>query len=142
MLEAGRDRLSEVEFRRARHVISEDERTLAAAEAIGRSDWEEVGRLMYGSHASLRDDYEVSCEELDELVEIARSIGPDGGVIGSRMTGGGFGGCTVSLVRSEAVESVSRTIHDEYSRRTGIPPTIFASRPAGGARIVRGAGVT
>ena len=142
MLEAARDRLGEVERRRARHVISEDERTLAAAEAIERSDWEEVGRLMYGSHASLRDDYEVSCEELDRLVEIARSIGPEGGVIGSRMTGGGFGGCTVSLVRSQAVETVSRTIHDEYSRQTGITPTVFASRPAAGARIVKGPGVS
>jgi galactokinase len=137
MLEAARDRLSEVELRRARHVIGEDERTLAAAEAIERNDWEEVGRLMYGSHASLRDDYEVSCRELDLLVEIARSLGPEGGVIGSRMTGGGFGGCTVSLVRSEAVDAVSRTIHDEYSRQTGITPAIFASRPAGGARIVK-----
>ncbi len=137
MLEGARDRLSEVEFRRARHVIGEDERTLAAAEAIERSDWDELGRLMYASHASLRDDYEVSCDELDLLVQIARSIGPDGGVIGSRMTGGGFGGCTVSLVRSQAVESVTRTIHDEYSCQTSITPTIFASRPAAGARIVK-----
>jgi galactokinase len=142
MLEAARDRLSEVEFRRARHAITEDERTLAAAEAIERSDWEEVGRLMYGSHESLRDDYEVSCDELDQLVEIARSIGPEGGVIGSRMTGGGFGGCTVSLVRSEAVDAVTGVITEKYSRQTGIAPTVFASRPAAGARIVKGAEVS
>jgi galactokinase len=137
MLEAARGGLQDVEYRRARHVITENDRTTAAARAIDQSDWDELGRLMYASHASLRDDYEVSCRELDVLVEIARSIGPAGGVIGSRMTGGGFGGCTVSLVRSEAVPSIRRTIHDEYSRRTGTPATIFASRPAAGACIVR-----
>ncbi len=92
---------------------------------------------MYASHASLRDDYEVSCRELDLLVEIARKIGLQGGVIGSRMTGGGFGGCTVSLVRSDAADAAGRTMDREYFRETGIAPTIFASRPAGGARIVK-----
>ncbi len=139
-LEDAKDRLGEVEFRRARHVITENDRTTAAARAIGRSDWAEVGSLMHASHASLRDDYEVSCGELDLLVDIAQSIGPDGGVIGSRMTGGGFGGCTVSLVRSEAVEPVSRAIHEQYTRRTGVEPTIFASRPAAGARILQAPG--
>jgi galactokinase len=137
MLEGSRDRLGDVQHRRARHVITENRRTTDAAAAVGRSAWDEVGELMYASHASLRDDYEVSCRELDLLVEIARSIGPEQGVIGSRMTGGGFGGCTVSLIRSKAVASVTRTIDEAYSRETGIAPTVFASRPAAGARIVK-----
>jgi galactokinase len=133
-----RKELGEVHFRRARHVISEIERTARAARAIKRSDWHEVGALMYDSHKSLRDDYEVSCAELDLLVELARSLGSAGGVIGSRMTGGGFGGCTVSLVRAESVEPVTRKLHEGYLADTGIAPAIFATRPAQGARILRG----
>ncbi len=97
-LEAARERLGDVNFRRARHVVSEIERTVKAADAFSAGRWGEVGQLMYASHDSLRDDYEVSCPELDLLVVLAKELGPDGGVIGSRMTGGGFGGCTVSLV--------------------------------------------
>ncbi|MEX0643229.1 MAG: galactokinase, partial [Pirellulales bacterium] len=99
-LEANRSLLDPVEFRRARHAISEIARTTEATSAIKAGDWPLVGRLMFASHDSLRDDYEVSCHELDLLVEFARGIGSDGGMIGSRMTGGGFGGCTVSLVRT------------------------------------------
>ena len=94
-LEAARGRLDDVHYRRARHVVGEIGRTVAAAEAIRRGDWAAVGGLMHASHVSLRDDYQVSCEELDLLVELAA----EAGVIGSRMTGGGFGGCTISLVR-------------------------------------------
>ncbi len=136
-LEAARDRLSEVEFRRARHVITENQRTLAAADALRRGDWSEVGRLMYASHESLRNDYEVSCDELDLLVQTAQDIGPDGGVLGSRMTGGGFGGCTVTLVRTERVAEVAERIAETYQRERGIEPTAFASRPARGAHVVR-----
>jgi galactokinase len=137
-LERHRGTLDPVLFRRARHVISEIERTVKAAEAIGRGDWPEVGGLMYASHQSLRDDYEVSCDELDLLVDLARRLGAEGGVIGSRMTGGGFGGCSVSLVRTDAVESVARTIHEAYRRQTGVEPTGFTTRPAAGAHVVRG----
>ena len=91
---------------------------------------------MYDSHQSLKDDYEVSCDELDLLVDIARKIGLEGGVYGSRMTGAGFGGCTVSLVRSEAVESIALQLSSSYVKQTGIEPTMFVSRPAEGAFVV------
>jgi galactokinase len=136
-VDGSREDLDNVHFRRARHVIGEIDRTVQAADAMKRNDWGTVGQLMYASHESLRDDYEVSCSELDLLVELARSLGPAGGVIGSRMTGGGFGGCTVSLVREDAVESVTQRLHDRYSRETGIEPSIFATRPARGACIVK-----
>jgi len=136
-LEQCRSRLDELHYRRARHVISEIARTVQAAEAIRRGQWDRLGQLMYESHRSLRDDYEVSCGELDLLVELARSIGPEGGVIGSRMTGGGFGGCTVSVVRHSAIDSVTETLYDGYLQEIGIPPTLFATRPAQGARILR-----
>lgn len=136
-LEQARGRLHPVEFRRARHVISEIERTVQAARALAKGDWPTVGALMYASHASLRDDYEVSCEELNRLVELAQSLGDGAGVIGSRMTGGGFGGCTVSLVRTDALESVVPAIAEAYHQSTGIEPSVFVTRPAEGARIVR-----
>ena len=124
-------------YRRARHVIGEIERTIHAAEGVRASNWPTVGQLMYASHASLRDDYEVSCPELDAVVEIAQAIGPKGGVNGCRMTGGGFGGCTVALVRADAVAAVSERIAAEYERRTKIKPTLFVSRPAAGATMVK-----
>ena len=93
---------------------------------------------MYASHASLRDDYEVSCAELDALVAIAEGIGIKGGVFGCRMTGGGFGGCTVALVKAEAVEAISKKIATEYKKKTDIDAAIFSSRPAAGATILKG----
>jgi galactokinase len=136
MLERAHAKMEEVVFRRARHVITEIERTIHAAEGVRASNWPTVGQLMYASHASLRDDYEVSCPELDTVVEIAGAIGPKGGVSGCRMTGGGFGGCAVALVRTDAVTAVSERIAAEYERRTRIKPTLFVSRPAGGATVV------
>jgi galactokinase len=136
LLIAAQERLEPVVFRRARHVITEIERTLTAARAISASEWPMVGELMYASHASLRDDYEVSCPELDALVEIASSIGSAGGVIGCRMTGGGFGGCAVSLVRTDAIESVTRQLAEAYRARTHIDATTFVSHPADGARVL------
>jgi galactokinase len=137
-LERGRGRLNE-EYRRARHVVSENARTVETAKAIRAGDWEVVGRLLYASHVSLRDDFEVSCPELDVLVAAAQTIGPGGGVIGSRMTGGGFGGCTVTLVRRDAQEEVARRIQETYLRQTGKQATGFVTRPAEGARVLRGA---
>ena len=122
--------------RRARHVTTENMRTLAAAEHLAAREYAEVGALMYESHRSLREDFEVSSIELDTLVDIAREIGPAGGVLGARMTGGGFGGCTVTLVRTESVASVTATLTREYQRRTGRAPTVFVSRPARGAHLV------
>ncbi|MFV2066052.1 MAG: galactokinase, partial [Pirellulales bacterium] len=135
-LESAREKLEPIQHRRARHVIREIERTVAAAAAVRENDWATMGELMYGSHASLRDDYEVSCEELDLMVEIAKSIGPPGGVMGSRMTGGGFGGCTVSLVRTEQAASFSDELARRYQEATHIEPTIFATRPSRGALVM------
>jgi galactokinase len=137
MLERARSKMEEVVYRRARHVISEIERTLHAAEGVRASNWPTVGQLMYASHTSLRDDYEVSCQELDAVVEIAQDIGRKGGVSGCRMTGGGFGGCAVALVRTDAVAAVSERIGAEYERRTRIKPALFVSRPAAGAKVLR-----
>ena len=137
-LEQGKGKMDEVVYRRARHVISEIERTTYAAEGVRASNWPTVGQLMYASHASLRDDYEVSCPELDAVVEIAQAIGPKGGVLGCRMTGGGFGGCTVALVRADAVAAISAQIATEYEKRTKIKPTLFVSRPAAGATVIKG----
>ena len=137
-LEAAKSKMPEVVFRRARHVIGEIARTTAAAKEVRAANWAEVGRLMYASHASLRDDYEVSCAELDAVVDIAQSIGTKGGVIGCRMTGGGFGGCTVALVRSDAVAPIGDRLAGEYERRTKIRPSLFVSRPAAGATVLRG----
>jgi galactokinase len=138
IIEKGKGQMDDVVFRRARHVVGEIERTIHAAEAVGASNWPAVGQLMYASHASLRDDYEVSCKELDVIVEIAEAIGVKGGVFGCRMTGGGFGGCTVALVKTELIESISERIAAEYKRKTGIEATIFTTRPAAGATVLKG----
>ncbi len=132
-LDAARMSLDDVEYRRARHVISENERTLVAAEAMAGSQWGRMGELMFDSHASLRDDYQVSCKELDVLVELAAGHRGEGGVYGSRMTGGGFGGCTVTLLRAEAAEGVAASMLAGYRERTGIEATAFVTRAAGGA---------
>ena len=137
-LEKSDGKLSKVVFRRARHVIGEIERTVHAAEGIRQSNWPTVGQFMYASHYALRDDYEVSCKELDDVVEIAENIGYKGGVYGCRMTGGGFGGCCVALVKADAVDAISKKIAADYKAKTGIEATIFASRPAAGATIIKG----
>lgn len=136
-LERARAKMDDVVYRRARHVISEIERTVHAAEGVRASNWPTVGQLMYASHSSLRDDYEVSCPELDAVVDIALSIGPKGGVYGCRMTGGGFGGCTVALVQAGQVADISSVIAAEYEKRTKIKPTLFVSRPAAGATLLQ-----
>lgn len=120
---------------RCMHVVSENMRTLQAAEALQDGDFATMGKLMNDSHRSLRDDYEVSCRELDLMVEIASLID---GVIGARMTGGGFGGCTVNLVHRDAMERFSETIEREYKRGTGIDPEIYTIEIGDGAEEVRG----
>lgn len=137
LLEEKKSALDDVHYCRAQHVIGEIERTTAAASAIEASAWDEVGRLMYASHDSLRDDYEVSCPELDILVKAAAELGAEQGVIGSRMTGGGFGGCTVSLVRTDQVDLIAEKICASYQEQTGIEATAFATPPAKGATIIR-----
>jgi galactokinase len=119
---------------RCRHVITENERTLKAAEALRRGELVELGSLMAESHLSLRDDYEVSCAELDLLVDVALSIE---GVAGARMTGGGFGGCTVNLVRRERIECFQKTVGLEYHSATKISPAIYVVEAAAGAKEIR-----
>jgi galactokinase len=138
LLEKARSKMDPVVFRRARHVIGEIERTVHAAEGVRASNWPTVGQLMYASHDSLRDDYEVSCQELDAVVEMAKGIGIKGGVYGCRMTGGGFGGCTVALVESQAVPAISKKIASDYKKKFGLESTIFVSRPAAGAMVLKG----
>ena len=137
-LEAAKNTMDEAVYRRARHVIGEIERTLHAAEGIRQGNWPTVGQFMYASHSALRDDYEVSCAELDAVVEIAEDIGHKGGVYGCRMTGGGFGGCCVALVKAGAVDAITQQIAAAYQAKTGIDATIFSSRPAAGATIIKG----
>jgi len=122
--------LSPVELRRARHVVSENERTLQAAAALKSGDLAAFGALMIASHESLRDDYEVSCPELNLLVKLALMVP---GVYGSRMTGAGFGGCTITLARPEAVTPLQEGLARSYRERTRIEPLVFASAAAAGA---------
>jgi galactokinase len=128
-LEELRESMPKVIFRRARHVVGEITRTQEFVAALEANETSRAGELMYQSHESLRDDYEVSCPELDTLVEIAREL-PD--VVGARMTGGGFGGCTVNLVRQDASREVSDRLQSEYKRITGILPEVYVTQPARG----------
>lgn len=107
---------SEVRVRRAKHAVYENQRTIRAVQALKNNDLKLFGELMNASHVSLRDDYEVSCEEIDVLVEEAWKVE---GVIGSRITGGGFGGCTVSIVRDEAVDTFKEKVGAAYKERVG-----------------------
>jgi len=136
-LEKCKAKMSNVVYRRARHVIGEIERTIHAAEWVRQSNWQGVGTLMYSSHASLRNDYEVSCKELDIVVDIAGGIGCAGGVYGCRMTGGGFGGCCVALVKTGAADAIAGKIEADYKAKTGIEANVFSSRPAAGATIIK-----
>ncbi len=128
-------RLPEPVRRRCRHVIGENERTLRAAEALKGGELAEVGRLMRRSHESLRDDYEVSCAELDFLAETAWNFGA-GAVVGSRMTGGGFGGSTVSLVRRDRLEEFARVVSGKYRRAFDTDPAIYVTDAGEGAKEV------
>jgi galactokinase len=116
--------------RRCRHVITENIRTQKAAEALINADLSAAGELMFQSHASLRDDFEVSCAELDTLVEIA---GKTEGVFGARITGGGFGGCTINLVEEAVLEGFQNNIPREYAAKFGFEPDIYVVHPSDGA---------
>ncbi len=132
-LEAHKVELPELVYRRCRHVVTEDARVLDFRDALRQGGLARAGELMAASHRSLRDDYEVSCPELDLMVELANSAP---GVIGARMTGGGFGGCTVNLVRSQAVEEFRSHVSAGYEQRTGRKPDIFVSQAVAGAEEV------
>jgi galactokinase len=125
-LEAWKHVLRATVYRRCRHVVTENQRVLAAAKALQSGETDRLGNLMYQSHASLRDDYEVSCKELDLLVDQASSRP---GVCGARMTGGGFGGCTVNLLRGDAADSFKEHISRAYREATGIIPEIYVCEP-------------
>ncbi|HZR29129.1 MAG TPA: galactokinase [Terriglobales bacterium] len=133
-IDSHRDKLTDVLYRRCRHVVTENQRVTEAAAALQRDDLNCFGRLMADSHRSLRDDYEVSCPELDLMVEIAAR---QEGVYGSRMTGGGFGGCTISLVKEDAISRLQQTIADAYEEKTGRRPEIYVCSPAEGVGAAR-----
>jgi len=137
-VQAAEARLGGLLFRRARHVVTENERAAAAAQAFERGDWHTAGSLMYDSHRSLRDDFEVSSPELDTLVELAADIGEGGGVSGARMTGGGFGGCTVTLVATERAAAVGERLAERYRQRHQRALTWFVARPSRGAHVLQG----
>ena len=122
--------LPEVVFRRCRHVVTENARVLDAAAALERGDLGAFGQLMAASHRSLRDDYEVSSAELDLMVDLANKCA---GVDGARMTGGGFGGCTINLVAAGAVAEFEREVSRGYERAAGRAPEIYVCTAAGGA---------
>jgi galactokinase len=123
-------RLPDLVRRRCRHVVTENARTLAAARALLKNELTEFGRLMVSSHRSLKQDYEVSCPELDLCVDVATSTP---GVYGARMTGGGFGGCTVNLVTDRAAPGLADELRRELERRHGRKAEIFACRASEGA---------
>jgi galactokinase len=110
-------------------------RTQLAAVAMRESDWVELGRLMYESHASLCSDYEVSCPELDSLVRIARMLGVSKGMYGCRMTGGGFGGCAVALIRRDYATTIRAELARIYKAETGLVALHFLTQPSAGAAI-------
>ena len=120
-------------YARCRHILTENARVLAAVQTFERGDLSTLGTLMRDSHFSLRDDYEVSCRELDLMVEVAVA---QRGVIGARMTGGGFGGCTVNLVESDSVDAFKENVAAEYLSKTGLRPEIYVSRSCDGAEML------
>jgi galactokinase len=131
-LQAARGTLDNLLWRRAHHVVSENQRVLEAVNVLENGELERFGELMNASHASLRDDYEVSCKELDTLVELARQ---QPGVLGARMTGAGFGGCTVNLVRAEAAKSFAQAVARGYENALGLKAEIYVCQASDGALI-------
>lgn len=132
-LDQYKDEMPEVIYRRCRHVVSENARVLEAASALEAHDLNKFGQLMNESHLSLREDYEVSCPELDLMVDLARGVP---GVFGARMTGGGFGGCTVNLIAAENVDEFRHLVATAYEQRTQLKPDIYVIEAAEGAEEV------
>jgi galactokinase len=125
--------LSGVELLRARHIVTENARVLAAAEALRSGDFGELGRLMYASHASMRDDFEISTRELDAFVEVAETAGSPG----ARLTGAGFGGCAIALVAADETEALARKVRKEFGGRGFEEPVFYEFLPSSGAEVVR-----
>jgi len=135
LLEERAHLLDPVTLKRCRHVITENARTLEAVSALKKGELARVGALMNASHRSLRDDYEVSCRELDVMVEAAWR---QTGVWGARMTGAGFGGCTINLVAEEAAQDVAEAVSEEYQRVIGIAPEIYICQAEDGVSTIEG----
>ena len=125
--------LGDVPLRRARHIVTENARVSALVSAVRTGDWPAAGRHMYDSHESMARDFEISCRELDVLVDLARGIGPDGGVFGARMTGGGFGGCIVVLAARDCADDLVRAMTPAYRSETGLSLRAYVSSPSSGA---------
>lgn len=132
-LDRFRSELSDVVYRRCRHVVSENHRVIEAAAALRCGDLPLFGKLMAASHQSLRDDYEVSCEELDTMVDLAKEVK---GTYGARMTGGGFGGCTINLVKMDCVDQFKQSVARGYAAATGREPEIYVCSATQGAERV------
>lgn len=131
-----RAELDDVPFRRALHITSEDERTARTVAAIRERRWADAGREMYESHRSMAEDFEITVPDIDTLVALARGVGIAGGVYGSRMTGGGFGGCTVSLIERHRVDEIVGKIAPAYAQATGRTLDFYMSSPAQGAHVL------
>lgn len=134
MLETARAAMDETVYRRCRHVISENGRVSESIRALRQGDLQTFGRLMNASHDSLRDDYEVSCPEVDLLVDLARN---SSGVLGARITGGGFGGCTVNLVSTNALSQFEKKVLTQYCEKTGLEARVYVCAPANGAMVCK-----
>jgi galactokinase len=132
-LEAARPGMSEHAFLRGRHVITDSQRVVDGVAALRAGDTKRFGELMNEAHVSFRDDFQASCEECDVLVEIAQALP---GCLGSRLTGGGYGGCTVSLVDGEAAETFAEALQSGYQERTGMLGDVFICEIADGAGAV------
>jgi galactokinase len=135
-LEKNKSELSKVHYQRARHVVSEIDRTQQAVKAIQERNMEQLGKLLYTSHDSLRHDYDVSCVELDWIIDRLQSLGTCAGIWGGRITGGGFGGCAVALVEPDAVSTARDHIQAAYHETFGIQPDFFITHPSGGCECV------
>ena len=130
MLDAAKDKVSAEDYNRAKYVIEEKQRVLDVCDALNRGDYDTVGRCMYGTHEGMSKLYEVSCEELDYLNDVAKECG----VTGSRIMGGGFGGCTVNLVKDELYDNFIATVTRKFNERYGHEPKIYPVIVSDGAR--------
>ncbi len=132
-LEARRRRLPELIYRRCRHIVTENARVLEAERSLQAGDFAACGRAMNASHVSMQKDFEITCPEIDMLVGLAQTVE---GVYGSRMTGGGFGGCTVSLIEASAVDKASQILTDGYRIATGLDADVYVCAPSDGAGLI------
>jgi galactokinase len=125
---------NEVVYRRCKYIVEENQRLLSACDALKAGDLSTLGFNMYGSHDGLRDEYEVSCKELDFLVEAVRG---NEAVVGARMTGGGFGGCTINIVRTDTIDALVEKVGKQYKEAMGLELTAYIALPANGSSLVQ-----